>query len=132
MKTNPIDPRLNEADLNAALAPDNDAIVPSSGFVSSVMMAVHGEASAPAPIAFPWKRALPGLIAAAILAAYLSVSLVAFLRSGGVRHILFSSMGCPAILAPLFRHATDALWLTVSLAVCLASLLFCRRLITSG
>ena len=39
----------------------NDEIVPSSGFASRVMDAVLREASEPPPIAFPWKRALPGL-----------------------------------------------------------------------
>jgi hypothetical protein len=37
-------------------------IIPSSGFVRSVMAAVRSEASAPPPIPFPWKRALPGLL----------------------------------------------------------------------
>ena len=38
-------------------------IIPSSGFVRSVMAAVQSEASAPPPIPFPWRRALPGLLA---------------------------------------------------------------------
>lgn len=40
----------------------NDEILPSSGFTASVMEAVRQEAAAPAPIAFPWKRALPGMV----------------------------------------------------------------------
>ena len=40
-------------------------IVPSSGFVTTVMDAVRREATAPPPIPFPWKRALPGLAACA-------------------------------------------------------------------
>jgi hypothetical protein len=39
-----------------------DDIVPSSGFTASVMEAVMREATAPPPIPFPWKRALPGLL----------------------------------------------------------------------
>lgn len=39
-----------------------DEILPSSGFAVSVMEAVRREAAAPAPIAFPWKRALPGMV----------------------------------------------------------------------
>jgi hypothetical protein len=39
-----------------------DEIVPSSGFTSRVMDAVRREAAEPPPIAFPWKRALPGLV----------------------------------------------------------------------
>lgn len=36
---------------------------PSSGFVHSVMDAIHEEVTAPPPIPFPWKRVLPGAIA---------------------------------------------------------------------
>jgi hypothetical protein len=39
-----------------------DEIVPSSGFVGSVMDAVRQEAAAPLPIPFPWKRALPFIV----------------------------------------------------------------------
>jgi hypothetical protein len=38
-----------------------DNIVPSSGFTASVMDAITREVTAPPPIPFPWKRALPGL-----------------------------------------------------------------------
>ena len=40
-----------------------DALVPSSGFAASVMQAIEEEALQPAPIPFPWKLALPGLVA---------------------------------------------------------------------
>src|SRR5262245_19655523 len=43
-----------------------EEILPSSGFVGSVMEAVQGELEAP-PIPFPWKRALPGLALACLL-----------------------------------------------------------------
>ena len=39
----------------------HEDIVPSSGFTASVMDAIAREATAPPPIPFPWKRALPGL-----------------------------------------------------------------------
>jgi hypothetical protein len=47
---------------------EREEIVPSSGFVSSVMEAVQQEAGAPAPIPFPWKWALPGLIVSVAMA----------------------------------------------------------------
>lgn len=52
---------MNDEDLDRMLM-ERDEIVPSSGFVASVMEAVQQEATAPAPIPFPWKWALPGLI----------------------------------------------------------------------
>ena len=39
-----------------------DDLEPSSGFTRNVMDAIRREASAPPPIPFPWKRALPGLV----------------------------------------------------------------------
>jgi hypothetical protein len=41
------------------------ALVPTSGFLAAVMDRVREEAAAPAPIAFPWKRILPGVVGAA-------------------------------------------------------------------
>lgn len=52
---------MNDDDLDRMLM-EREEIVPSSGFVASVMEAVQQEAAAPAPIPFPWKWALPGLI----------------------------------------------------------------------
>ena len=40
-----------------------EEIQPSAGFTALVMDSVRSEASAPPPIAFPWKRAWPGLLA---------------------------------------------------------------------
>jgi hypothetical protein len=42
---------------------DKDEILPSSGFEMLVMEAVHREAVTPPPLAFPWGRALPGMVA---------------------------------------------------------------------
>ena len=52
-------------DLDRVLLRDVE-IVPSSGFARSVMAAVRNEAAAPPPIPFPWKRALPGLVACVV------------------------------------------------------------------
>ena len=41
-----------------------EELVPSSGFLASVMERVQDEAAAPAPIPFPWKRAIPGMLLA--------------------------------------------------------------------
>jgi hypothetical protein len=40
-----------------------DDIAPSSGFAERVMDTVLLEASGPPPLAFPWLRAIPGLVA---------------------------------------------------------------------
>ena len=58
---------MNEHELDQLLI-EREEIVPSSGFVASVMEAVQQEAAAPAPIPFPWKWALPGLIVSVAMA----------------------------------------------------------------
>ena len=58
----------------------NDGIEPSSGFTRNVMDAVRREAAVPAPIAFPWKRALPGLVLCALCVGAILVA--AIVRSG--------------------------------------------------
>lgn len=71
---------MNDQDLDHILSRENAGhdIVPSSGFVLSVMDAVHHEAAMPPPLPFPWKRALPGLIASLALAMVMIVSFVHF------------------------------------------------------
>jgi hypothetical protein len=56
---------MTDDDLDEVLLREDD-FVPSSGFAAGAMGAVRREASAPPPIPFPWKRALPGLAAAAL------------------------------------------------------------------
>lgn len=58
---------MNDNDLDRMLMKRDD-ILPSSGFVASVMEAVRQEAAAPAPISFPWKWALPGFIVCVAMA----------------------------------------------------------------
>jgi len=45
-----------------------DEILPSSGFAASVMEAVHRDVITLPPLGFPWRRAMPGVVA--LLAAY--------------------------------------------------------------
>jgi hypothetical protein len=60
-----LDPALPSA-LDMALATEEE-ILPTSGFLASVMDRVQEEAArvvAPTPISFPWKRAIPGILLA--------------------------------------------------------------------
>ena len=41
----------------------SEELAPSSGFLASVMESVHAQATEPLPIAFPWRRVVPGVIA---------------------------------------------------------------------
>lgn len=62
---------------------DEDALIPSLGFVASVMERVQTEAAAPPPIPFPWKRALPGIVVAATVLVWAAVEMARAVRSAG-------------------------------------------------
>lgn len=56
---------MTDDELDRILSQEED-IVPSSGFAGGVMDAVRNQASTPPPIPFPWRRAIPGLVAWAL------------------------------------------------------------------
>jgi hypothetical protein len=93
-----------------------DALLPSSGFAASVMDAIQQEALVPAPIPFPWKIALPGILAAlAVLIAlgrYIvlamrnvdltpvtSVDWMAWVQSSAQTAVLIRTAAAPVLLA---------------------------------
>lgn len=126
----PLPPGQFDAALDAAL--HDDSLEPSSGFAGSVMAAVRAQAAAPPPIPFPWRRALPGILAASAALALLLVVLVA-----GVR--IFSAVPFP-LSAPA---AAPSSWLgalaspaaqgvLLAAAVTGAALLVCRKILASG
>ena len=87
-------------------------IIPSTGFTSRVMDAVRLEAADPSPIAFPWKRAIPGFVGAAII---LVVCIIAAMSDG--------SSVTPAPEHPLTDIAKSAGlgWILISLLLTLVS-----------
>jgi len=52
---------IGEMELNSIdrILASEEPLIPSLGFLDSVMERVREEAAAPPPIPFPWKRALP-------------------------------------------------------------------------
>lgn len=120
--------------VDAALSARDDVILPSSGFADAVMATVHREATAPAPIAFPWKRAIPGFIAAAGALAFLIAMLVAMLRFRAAAAAVHAS--APQIIdagwLTQFAHShfsADALWVALALAIPLFCVLLMRKLL---
>ncbi len=57
---------MHRDDIERLLASET-MIEPSPGFAASVMEAVRSEAAAPEPLAFPWRRVLPGLVLVALV-----------------------------------------------------------------
>jgi len=107
-----------------------DEILPSSGFAASVMEAVRREAAVPPPIPFPWKRALPCAVMAAVALALTSWVFVRALaqlsRGSGNAH---SAEMLTSVL-PIVRTAiTPAIgWTVAALALALVSVAFSLRL----
>jgi hypothetical protein len=109
--------------LDAMLALEEE-ITPSSGFLSAVMERVQEEASAPPPIPFPWKRAVPGIALVAGVFGWLGVELV----RAGVPAIGQSLPSTVQIPPGLIQPMEQAGWVGLALAVSLASWLLARRL----
>ena len=109
--------------VNSASGPDpihdilasEESIVPSSGFLAAVMERVEEESRAPAPIPFPWRRAM---LAIPLIAGVFGWGVYEFthypislLHSGPVPHLHL--LATPA--APLDQAAWIALALTASM-----------------
>jgi hypothetical protein len=121
-----------EDEMNRILSRENE-ILPSSGFAVSVMDAVRREAVAPPPIPFPWKRALPGLLAGGFaLALVLVAGVVAIVQWGRAATAPQLSMSLPSLLTPILgwqrNLAGAASWTVLALLVTLVSVKLSMRL----
>lgn len=97
-----------------------EALVPSSGFLASVMERVENEATTPAPIPFPWKRAIPGF----------ALALVVFVGAAVKFALLIASPAKEALTKISIPPPTPQTeWIALALALTLASLLFVRKLV---
>jgi hypothetical protein len=113
-------------DLNHILSGE-DEILPSSGFVDSVMDAVRREAEAPPPIPFPWKRALPLLAVACVTLAVVTVVAVAgFVREAGTHQPPATWTAVLPVLTT--AKGTIAGWTLLALLVSFASVKLSMRL----
>lgn len=108
---------MNDHDLDRILSrqQQKEEIAPSSGFAFSVMDAVKREAAIPAPIPFPWKRALPGLVISLALAIVMIVGLV----RGGVASTthFVQSVIVPQSSLQLHEILTRMYWVTQQMGI---------------
>lgn len=102
-----------------------ERLVPSSGFMASVMDRVRDEAAAPAPLSFPWKRIAPGLVLMAGIFGWGAWQAVRY-AGPAMRELAESSPEIPAALPPHFEQAG---WVALALAVSWASWAFSMRLV---
>ena len=101
-----------------------EELVPSSGFLASVMERVQDEAAALAPIPFPWKRAIPGMLLAVGVLGWGGVEL-ARTALPALHEISFST---PHISMALTRSLEDAGWVALALGISVVCSLLSRRL----
>ena len=100
-----------------------EELIPSSGFLATVMERVRDEAAAPPPIPFPWMRALPGLVLVAGVIGWTGFEM-AHTSLSAVREVSFTQLN----LAAAGRALEPAGWVALALAASLLSWLFSRRL----
>jgi hypothetical protein len=113
-------------DLDRILSGERE-IVPSSGFVASVMDAVQRESAAPQPIPFPWKRALPGLFAAGLaLVSVLGLAVTLMIRETAPQPI---PVGLAFAFASILQgwKTVGGSWIVLALVLSLASLKLVTR-----
>src|ERR1700687_2839317 len=103
-------------DLDRILSTEQ-AILPSSGFVASVMEAVGREAATPPRIPFPWRRAVPGLAVGVLaLVAVLFVAIALLIRGGAAQPLppaLPSAFGLILEVA----NTVGAVWIVLGLVL---------------
>jgi hypothetical protein len=120
-KTDPIETSHTEIDRILAT---EETLLPSSGFLASVMERVREEAATPAPIPFPWKRALPGMVVAAGI---LGAGAFEF-----VRHALPAAgeltLAVPQISVVALRPLEQVGWVVLALGASLFSWMLSKRL----
>jgi hypothetical protein len=109
--------------IDRILAAD-DQLVPSSGFLATVMERVREEAAAPPPIPFPWKRALPGLVLVTCVLGWIIFKLV----QQGLSTVGTLPLAIPHLSAAAERPLEQAGWVALALGASLLSWLLSRRL----
>lgn len=119
---------MKDDDIDRILSKEQE-IIPSSGFLGSVMDAMQREATAP-PIPFPWKRALPGLIAAGLaLVSVLVASISLFIRGTVTQPLPSELLSSFALIIGAWK-TVGASWIVLALVLSLASVKLSGRLLS--
>lgn len=105
-----------------------EEIIPSSGFLAATMERVRDQAAMPAPIPFPWKRAIPGMV---LVIGTLSWGAWEALRyavpaAWNARHL---SLTLPDLSPVAARPFEEAAWVALALGLSLGSWFLSVRLV---
>jgi hypothetical protein len=109
----------------------HDEILPSSGFTASVMDAVRREASAPPPIPFPWRRALPGIVVASFALAVVVIVAIATIVEVGRGNVSLGTTTISLSLPwPAWQGTANSIvgWTALALVVAFVSVKLSMRL----
>ncbi|MGA3264135.1 MAG: hypothetical protein ABSC47_08840 [Terracidiphilus sp.] len=109
--------------IEAILAAEEE-LIPSSGFLASVMETVQEEARTPPPIPFPWKRAVPGILLVTGVFGWVGFELLRL----GLPALGSISLPPPHLTAAIEQPLEQAGWVALALGVSLLSWLLSRRL----
>jgi len=115
------------AEIDQILASEEE-LIPTSGFLSSVMERVEEEAAVPPPLPFPWRRLAPGIALAAGVICWGAVELV----RGGMPSLTSFPQLAPHLSETLAHSAESAGWVALALGVSLISWSISRRLAGRG
>lgn len=117
-----------DAEIEAILAAEQP-LIPSSGFLASVMESVRQEATAPPALSFPWMRALPGALLVAGILGWSAFEVVRYgLPALGQSVPGIYSLPPMHFPATLTAPAEQAGWVALALGLSLLSWLFSCRL----
>ena len=126
-----------ETEIGRILAGEEE-LLPSSGFAASVMDRVRQEAALPAPLPFPWKRAVAGIVLATGVLGWGSLELI---RNGlpglgqfwlGLTAQSWWTLTLPHLSVVQMRSLEQAGWVALALGSSLVSWLISRRLAGRG
>ena len=115
--------KINQTEIDRILAAE-EPLIPSSGLLASVMESIREEATAPPPIPFPWKRAVPGILLAAGVFGWGTFELVRY----GLPAVGSISLAPPHLSAAVARPLEQVGWVALALGASLLSWLLSRRL----
>ncbi|MGA3071717.1 MAG: hypothetical protein ABSD43_16035 [Terracidiphilus sp.] len=122
-------PEMELSGIDRILASE-EPLIPSLGFLDSVMEKVREEAAAPPPIPFPWKRAIPAVLFTAGIFGWAAFELVrlGLPAAGSLADAGSVSLAMPHLSAVAVQPFEPAGWVALALGTSLFSWLLARRL----
>lgn len=114
---------MDKSRIETIMATEED-LIPSSGFLASVMESVREEARLPKPIPFPWKRAVPGIL---LTGSVFGLGAVGLFRLG-LPAVSWIPLIPQHLNAAIEQPLEEAGWVALALAASLLSWLLSRRL----